>query len=475
MSNFTLLYPSRTLAGVLDPATNLAEGASLGELRRRAAARIRELLEARGLSRLGTSDGEPDRWYWAAPLLLDQADEEFRRSTAEWFAGHKEQEADNETSQPDDQRGAKEEHFQLFLQSFEEPETIGLGRMPEDLPDILADLVLGSPAVLVYRTLKRLFPQLPASARMHHAHRVADVFAALFNKPESIAAVRLSETHAWYWQMVADYCGSGCLQAVLDEYFHLLAGQNVDPAGAVEQLLGAINLNASVINVDSCETFLHGSPRKLRCHYAVEFGSQRVETEKGQNRATSLREVFNSPFRPFVLSTTSIGQEGLDFHGYCRRVVHWNLPSNPVDLEQREGRVNRYKSLVIRQNIAAKYRHALVQARPAEGDDPWRTLFEIADCEERARTGKSELVPCWHIDTPDAAKIERVIPLYPFSIDHGRLQRLLKTLAIYRLAFGQPRQAELVNHLLDHNLSDEELRAVNRALMINLCPLANSR
>src|SRR3546814_9477258 len=32
-----------------------------------------------------------------------------------------------------------------------------------------------------------------------------------------------------------------------------------------------------------------------------------------------------------------------DFHPYCYRVYHWNLPSNPVDLEQREGRVHRYK------------------------------------------------------------------------------------------------------------------------------------
>ena len=41
--------------------------------------------------------------------------------------------------------------------------------------------------------------------------------------------------------------------------------------------------------------------------------------------------------------STSIGQEGLDFHTYCHAVVHWNLPSNPVDMEQREGRVHRYK------------------------------------------------------------------------------------------------------------------------------------
>ena len=121
-------------------------------------------------------------------------------------------------------------------------------------------------------------------------------------------------------------------------------------------MISSVNLDTASINVDDVNTFLKGEPKKMRCHYAVEFGSQRIETDEGGKRATSLREVFNSPFRPFVLATTSIGQEGLDFHFYCRRIVHWNLPGNPIDLEQREGRINRYKGLVIRQFLATKYR-----------------------------------------------------------------------------------------------------------------------
>ena len=35
--------------------------------------------------------------------------------------------------------------------------------------------------------------------------------------------------------------------------------------------------------------------------------------------------------------------------------MHWNLPSNPIDLEQREGRINRFKCLAIRQNVAGQY------------------------------------------------------------------------------------------------------------------------
>ena len=53
--------------------------------------------------------------------------------------------------------------------------------------------------------------------------------------------------------------------------------------------------------------------------------------------------------------------------------------------------------------------------------------------------------------------------------------RSKKTAAIYRLAFGQPRQAELVDHLLDHKLTEEELRTVKDSLMIDLSPVSYRR
>ena len=74
-----------------------------------------------------------------------------------------------------------------------------------------------------------------------------------------------------------------------------------------------------------------------------------------------VRRTFNSPFWPWVLVTTSVGQEGLDFHRYCHSVVHWNIPATPVELEQREGRVQRYKSHSVRRNLAAKHGDAAVR------------------------------------------------------------------------------------------------------------------
>jgi len=57
----------------------------------------------------------------------------------------------------------------------------------------------------------------------------------------------------------------------------------------------------------------------------------------------------------------------------------------------------------------------------------------------------SDLVPFWCL--PENfnlnQKIERIIPMYPFSQDKYRYDRLIDVLSLYRLTLGQPRQEEL--------------------------------
>ena len=82
---------------------------------------------------------------------------------------------------------------------------------------------------------------------------------------------------------------------------------------------------------------INGADRKsdgcrLRSSYAVGFTKDAGDNSKVVMRKENIRNAFNSPMRPFVLATTSIGQEGLDFHNYCRVIMHWNLPSNPIDV-----------------------------------------------------------------------------------------------------------------------------------------------
>jgi hypothetical protein len=144
--------------------------------------------------------------------------------------------------------------------------------------------------------------------------------------------------------------------------------------------------------------------------------------------------------------------------------MHWNLPSNPIDLEQREGRVNRFKGLVIRQNLVKKYAKHL---QTCDGD-LWKELFEIAMEMEGIQTEKYDLVPFWHLE-PDDIYIERLIPVLPYSREIQQVKDLLTTLTLYRLTFGQPRQEELVESLYK-NLDEELRETMIREMIINLSP-----
>ena len=183
-----------------------------------------------------------------------------------------------------------------------------------------------------------------------------------------------------------------------------------------------------------------------------------------------IRSSFNSPFWPFVLGTTSVGQEGLDFHWYCHAVVHWNLPPNPVDLEQREGRVHRYHGHAIRKNIAQKVgARAIRQARVAlsrgERVSPWKLAYELAGSEY---DGDGGLVPHW-VFTEGSARIQRHSPVLPMSRDEHRLDVLRRSLAVYRMVFGQPRQDDLLEFILQ-KVPEERAESLASALMVDLSP-----
>src|SRR3546814_8905107 len=93
-------------------------------------------------------------------------------------------------------------------------------------------------------------------------------------------------------------------------------------------------------------------PRSTRTDTLFPYTTLFRSTPSTAARPDEIRRSFNTPFWPHVLATTSVGQEGLDFHPWCSRVLHWDLSSNPLDLEQREGRVQRFAGLAVRRRLA---------------------------------------------------------------------------------------------------------------------------
>ena len=299
-----------------------------------------------------------------------------------------------------------------------------------------------------------------------------------------------------YAERALVYAGDAHLQAVLDEYVYLL--RHAAQADTVEKALSQIG---------DVWKLSRGSPRTNRAkghgsevhveenaevhatHFALAFGED-ISRDAGPDgddakmRKSVVREAFNSPFWPFVLATTSVGQEGLDFHLYCRDVLHWNLPSNPVDLEQREGRINRRDCLAVRESIAKDWPLACPAPRGVEdavGRNPWPTLFDTIERGDDVQKYKHGLFPHWVYECRDPAntvRIRRHVPFFSTSRDAAKYERLKTGLALYRLVFGQVNQEDLLESLqqqtegLDPEVKNAKLRRLS-SYMLNLSPIGH--
>lgn len=319
--------------------------------------------------------------------------------------------------------------------------------VPTHVVKILVDMALASPAVVLYRSLNS-----------YATEELIDRLISMFNlrQPTGIMSILYPDIEN-YWERVLTYCVDGNLQSVIDEYIHMIDEKGTNMQYVANTIYESLDISSSSLRIDTTESFknIDRPPRGLRTHYSVMFTNKKTD-EKNVSRSTDVRQAFNSPFRPFVLSTTSIGQEGLDFHWYCRKIMHWNIPSNPQDMEQREGRINRYKCLAIRRNIAHKYPNIF----------SWNDMFKLAM--EDLGSGYGGLVPYWcmpisSLESPE--KIERIVPMYPLSSDQSAYSRLNAVLSLYRLTLGQPRQEELLELFKD--LPKEYIEK----LLFNLSPI----
>lgn len=451
-----------------DPSRSDVEGRAC----RLVAEAIHELVAA------SPKDGPVDqRWYWAIPILLEQQGGDMAASR--WWRAMRSQQTWTRKPSEDDTSTGFQRHLLTAEKLLANPDTYGWGRVPDDLVEVIAATALGSPAVCALRSLSRVtgLPLSHDEDLAKGAARIAWGFRALLNAPDATAIIRANSEVEAYWRAVLDYSVDGHLQATLDEYVHVLKEWRGFLAISSSDILkdladtayDALSLQTANYAVDvpvANDSGISVDRRRMRGRFAVRFGDQAMEGEQGRQRAENVSKAFNSPFWPFVLTTTSIGQEGLDFHLYSHAVVHWNLPSNPVDFEQREGRVHRYKGHAVRKNVATSQGLAAFE-RP--DSDPWVAMFQSASSQSQDDGG---VTPYWVYNAPGTtARIERYVPALPFSSDVTKLEKLLRDVATYRLSLGQPRQEELLK-LLEARISISDLESTIQGVRVDLSPPA---
>lgn len=467
MNLFCLLYPSKTLANMYDPIMAMNQKMSLEQIEKGIRKALQMQLNKLSVYQQVTSNRDI-RWYYLAPMLMDGI-----HYMSKWADALNESMKSEDGSEAISEKGNKGfiAHIMKLMEYMDMGRNVALGKMPSDLLDTLTNMVLGSPAVCIYRS---------NGQDMVKATGLAKIFVNRFNTTEATAIVDLAygrcrDDNA-HWQNVLKYCKDGCFQSMFDEYMHIakesvgITGDSDMSEKIYDMMTDSLTIHSATYAVDTYQSLknrVSGMGEKgitLRSHYAVGFTKGEGDDKKNAHRKESVRNAFNSPLRPFVLATTSIGQEGLDFHHYCRKIMHWNLPSNPIDLEQREGRINRYKCLAIRQNVAIKYGDIVFKK------DIWNEMFEAAAKGER-QEHQSQLVPYWCFGKNQEIKIERIVPMYPLSKDEVSYQRLIKVLSLYRLTLGQARQEELLQYIFNQFDETEELKQ----LFIDLSPFSKEK
>ena len=482
MSILTLLYPSRALAEYYDPVACFNHGLAIGKIEQQITANIRKALMP--LRRYAASTGRPDvRWYYLAPMLIDGLQTALKWAKSESLKAITSAASDSDDEDTSVTKGLQA-HIDQLIAELNGINERGLGPMPEfdDLVGALVDMAIASPAVCAYRS---------NGSNSYNATELSAVFIQAFNTPSATAIVdlatgRFHDDVSRHWRNVLRYCKDGCFQGMLDEYRSVLSDEvGFLPAADREEALHRKMCSSLILKSAPCVVDTYASmcsrvarrkaerdgsedkQMRMRTHYAVGFIKGKTQDSDSISRKENIRAVFNSPMRPFVLASTSIGQEGLDFHPYCRKVFHWNLPTNPVDLEQREGRINRYKCLAVRENIALKYGKVLTFK-----ENIWTEMYAAALAGEKSER-VSELVPFWCFGKDQRVKIERIVPKYPCSRDEAAYQRMITILSLYRLSMGQPRQEELLEHVMKDVPESE--RAQLKQLFINLSPFSRKQ
>ena len=193
-------------------------------------------------------------------------------------------------------------------------------------------------------------------------------FVELFKGDVGRAAVRSVYPEKPYPCAVEQYCKDGCFKDMIEEYIDLLAGEYgkeeyidllAGEYGKTDAAMARAVRRAAGLRISSPKLYVRDNPCcvseesiQAANRFAVGLFPENETGSDLTRRMGNIKGAFNSPFWPFVFTSTSIGAEGIDLHWYARNVVHWSIPARPLDIEQREGRVLRYNCHAFRLNKA---------------------------------------------------------------------------------------------------------------------------
>lgn len=424
-----LFFPSPTLIAFTDPRRGAP--ANLAEVKATMRQQISYLLREQLGVRIRKSGKKRKLWKLLAALESRRYASGIRGDLPSWLKLR-----EHWLSAAEGQR----EVMRAVLNQWDQAAKAGLDSVTQGEVAELAAFALSGPGVVLGRALYRFDPNCITSEPYVKLLRASwDGLRPYLNRALFQAA--LTRRDQYYTDAIPEAVVAGNLESTLDEHLWIASQLDADAVGDftadIHKMLGLREGRHLVHEPGKGEKgFL------LRCHAAMPFADAKVENPttggKDRLRTDDLRRAFNSPFWPHVLTTTSLGQEGLDFHVWCRQLLHWDLCPGPLDLEQREGRIQRFGGLSVRRTLAEAL-GPRVLGGDGESGSPWTEL--AAKAEDEFGNDASGLSPWWSCP---GERIERLFVVLPQSRQVNRFNQLSRQRWLYRLALGQPHQQDFI-------------------------------
>ncbi len=233
------------------------------------------------------------------------------------------------------------------------------------------------------------------------------------------------------------YCEDGCLTDVLKEYlFLIIKGKNEltkDDCILFKSIFTendkiecALKINENENESEDKEKIQIQKNAEIHCNFACVYEEKNNSQEK-----------FNSPFYPFVLTVTASGQEGLNFHNYCHSIFHWQSSPSPIDYEQREGRINRYRGHILRKRLYQHAHNEMYAKANYWNTENWTNLFRSAKV--NIKDNMNGLCPDWIIcdkKLDESLYIKSYDICNPLSKEETNINKLNDYLKSYRVSLG---------------------------------------
>ena len=250
------------------------------------------------------------------------------------------------------------------------------------------------------------------------AYRIAQGLRSLFNKPEIVALIRSGDDES-YWRAVLDHSVDGCLQAVLDEYAHVLVEseglQDADHHRALrllsETMVEALSIRTATNTVEQVSVAgseIHLEEHRINSHLAARYGRAQ------SNDQAALRE---STIRTGLQLTVPAVRARLD----VRRPRRSRLPHlqprdralEPPEQSRRSGAARGARPpLQGARGQEERRRRATAAPRLTRRLTIHGTAMFDAAVDARA-ADDSDIKPFWIFTRPDGAVIETIRPSAP--------------------------------------------------------------